>query len=66
MGVGCLLGRGKRINCMSGLKTGRDKMGRIRWEGGEEMGLREVMIGEKARIEWHWRGNLVLRNIPII
>lgn len=59
MGVGCLLGRGKRINFMSGLKTGRDKMGQIRWEG-EEMGLREVMIGEKAKIEWHLRGNLVL------
>lgn len=54
------LGRGKRINFMSGLKTERDKMGQIRWEGRGEMGLREIMIGEKARIEGHLRGNLVL------
>lgn len=62
MAVGCLLelpGRVKRINFMSGLKTCRDKMGRIRWEGGGEIGLKEIVIGGKARIEGHGKVSAV-------
>lgn len=42
------------VNC--GQNQGQNK--RIRWEGGMEMGLKEGINGERARIEEHLRDGM--------